>query len=50
MRKRTSNKTLLIGGIAALVIHIHVQRGKARPLGQEIAAHDAVRQGGVAPL
>ncbi|MNL18715.1 hypothetical protein D3C87_1398720 [compost metagenome] len=37
-------------GIAAIFVHVHVQRAEPRALGQEIAAHDTVRQGGIAAL
>ena len=37
-------------GVAAVLVHEHIQRREARPLGQEAAAGDAVRQRRVAPL
>ena len=36
--------------VAALLMNIDIERGEARPFGQEAAAHDAVRQRAVAPL
>ncbi len=36
--------------VAAFLVHIDIERGKARPLGQKVAADNAVRQRRVAPL
>ena len=36
--------------IAAFLVLIHIERGKARAFGQKVAPHDAVGQRGVSPL
>ncbi|MNL13670.1 hypothetical protein D3C87_1345830 [compost metagenome] len=36
--------------VAAVFVHVDVQRAETRAFGQEVAAHDAVGQRGIAPL